>query len=138
MGTPVSRKGVVEMRRLKAVDLQKIKERVRKEGGLESDKYAVKITVHMGTCGIAAGADKVYEALKEEIETSKRDDINVVISACMGMCSSEPNVTVWRRGEDAVLYKDVDAEKMRQIYKGHVSGGEIKQKHALARIREPL
>lgn len=126
------------MSKLKAKDLQEIKKRVQEESAFGSDKATVKITVHMGTCGIAAGADKVYDALKDEIKASKRDDIRVVISACMGMCSSEPNVTVWRTGQDAVLYKDVDAEKMRQIFQGHVIGGDIQEKHALARIKEPI
>lgn len=123
------------MTKLKAGDLKKIKERVRKESALDESGYTTELTVHMGTCGLAAGAEEVFNALKDEIEKSNRRDIRVVISGCAGMCSSEPNVTVRRMGEDAILYRDVNGEKMRQIYQEHVLKGEIQNDFALARIR---
>ena len=123
------------MEKIKVEDLKEIKERMKKESALSKDTYTVKITVHMGTCGIAAGADEVYKALNEEKERLKRDDIKVVISACMGMCSSEPNVTVRRLGEDAVLYGDLNGEKMRKIFQGHILNGEIQSDLAVARIK---
>ena len=126
------------MARLTAEDLMKLKEKVKNENALSKDGYTVKITVHLGTCGLAAGGDVVYEALKEEIEESKRDDIKVVISGCAGMCSSEPNVTIGRIGEDSVIYRDLDAEKMRKIFQGHVLGGETLNEYAMARIKEPV
>lgn len=126
------------MAKLNAGDLEKIQDRVRKENRLSKDRYTVKITVHMGTCGIAAGADKVYEALNDELDKCGEKNIKVVISACMGMCSSEPNVTVWRMDEDAVLYKDMDADKMRRVFQEHVLGGEIQNDCAMARIKDPV
>ena len=123
------------MTRLAVEDLEKIKEKTKKENALSQDGYNVQVTVHMATCGIAAGADKVFEALNEEIKKSERKDIKVVVSGCAGMCSSEPNITVRRIGEDAVLYRDLDAEKMREIFQGHVLKGEIRADYALARIR---
>jgi len=119
-------------------ELENLKEKVKKQNSLTQDGYTVKITVHLGTCGIAAGGEEVYKALKEEIEASKREDIKVVISGCAGMCSSEPNVTIGRMGEDAVIYRDLDAEKMRKIFQNHVLGGEIVDKYAMARIKEPV
>ncbi len=123
------------MPRLSSEDLDKIKEKVREESSLKSDGYTVEITVHLGTCGIAAGGDRVFEALKQEIDKSGRKDIKVVISGCAGMCSSEPNVTVRRINEEAVIYRDLDAEKMRTIFRGHVLNGEIQGDYALARIK---
>ena len=119
-------------------ELVNLKEKVKKQNSLSQDGYTVKITVHLGTCGIAAGGEEVYKALEEEIEESKREDIKVVISGCAGMCSSEPNVTIARLGEDAVIYRDLDAEKMRKIFQNHVLGGEIVDKYAMARIKEPV
>jgi len=116
-------------------DLLKIKERALKARALSEDGNRVEVIVHLGTCGIAAGGNEVLEALQEEIEKSKRKDINVVISGCMGMCSSEPNVTVRRLGEEAVLYGGLNGEKMRQIYKGHILKGQIQREHAVARIK---
>jgi NADP-reducing hydrogenase subunit HndB len=123
------------MAKLNTEDLKKIRDEFNRENTLRPDGYTVKITVHMGTCGIAAGAQEVYKALNEEMESSNRKDIQVVISGCMGMCSSEPNVTVRRMGEEAILYGDLNAEKMSQIYQRHVMNGEIQEDFALARIR---
>jgi NADP-reducing hydrogenase subunit HndB len=119
-------------------ELVNLKEKVKKENSLSKGGYKVKITVHLGTCGIAAGGEEVHKALKEEIEASKREDIKVVISGCAGMCSSEPNVTIERLGEDAVIYRDLDAGKIRKIFKAHVLEGEILNDHAMARIKEPV
>lgn len=123
------------MKKLTPDELKKIKEKVLKEGSLNESGYTVKVTVHLGTCGIAAGGEEVFRTLTEEIEKSKRNDIKVVISACMGMCSSEPNVTVNRIGEESVLYRDVNVEKMRKIFQEHILKGEIQNDYALARMR---
>jgi len=123
------------MARITVDDLKKIKDKVKKETTLSKDGYTVQVTVHLGTCGIASGGDKVYDALKEEIEKSERKDIRILISGCAGMCSSEPNVTIKRLGEDAIIYKDLNADKMREIYQGHVLNGEIPKKYAMARIK---
>ena len=58
------------MPRLKPEDLKTIKERTLDDRALREGGTTVKITVHMGTCGIAAGAKEVMEALTEELAAS--------------------------------------------------------------------
>ena len=123
------------MHGLKQEDLQKIKERTLKEVSLREGETTTKITVHLGTCGIAAGGKEVMEALTEELAASGRKDIRVVVSGCMGMCSSEPNVTVERLGQDGVIYKHMDKNKMRQVFKRHILLGEVQTDFALARMK---
>jgi NADP-reducing hydrogenase subunit HndB len=123
------------MPRLKPDDLKGIKERTLNERALRKGGTTVKITVHMGTCGIAAGAKEVMEALTEELAASGRKDIRVVNSGCMGMCSSEPNVTVEMLGREGVLYRHMDKNKMRQVFKRHVLLGEVQSDFALARMK---
>jgi NADP-reducing hydrogenase subunit HndB len=53
----------------------------------------------------------------------------------MGMCSSEPNVTVEMLGKEGVLYKHMDKNKMRQVFKRHVLSGEVQTDFALARMK---
>jgi len=123
------------MPKLTVEDLKKIKEKARKGMALGKEAAAVKITVHLGTCGIAAGGNEVMDALKEELAASTRKDIRVVVSGCMGMCSSEPNVTVEMLGKDGVLYEHMDKNKMRQVFKRHVLLGEVQTDFALARVK---
>jgi NADP-reducing hydrogenase subunit HndB len=122
------------MAKLTIDDLKKIKEKSNKETSLRHGKANIKVTVHMGTCGIAAGAREVMNALMEEMAEADRQDIRVVTSGCMGMCSSEPNVTVETEGAEPIVYKDMDSNKMRQVFKRHVLLGEVQTAFALARI----
>lgn len=91
----------------------------------------VKITVHMSTCGIAAGARQVMSALMEEISRSNRPDIEVASSPCLGHCKSEPNITVEISGEDPVIYQKMTADKMRQVYQKHILGGKVQEEYVL-------
>ena len=122
------------MAKLTVDDLKKIKEKSNKETSLRHGKANIKVTVHMGTCGIAAGAREVMNALMEEMAEADRQDIRVVTSGCMGMCSSEPNVTVETEGAEPIVYKDMDSNKMRQVFKRHVLLGEVQTAFALARM----
>ena len=55
------------MPKLSIEDLKKIKENAKKATALREGGATVKITVHMGTCGIAAGAREVMDSLLEEM-----------------------------------------------------------------------
>ena len=119
------------MAKLTIEDLKKIKEKTAKETSLRDGPANIKITVHMGTCGIAAGARDVMSALMEEMAAADRQDIRVVAAGCMGRCSSEPNVTVETQGSEPIVYQLMDSNKMRQVSKQHVLGGEVQTDFAL-------
>ena len=123
------------MAKLTIEDLKKIKEKAKKETSLREGKARVKITVHMGTCGIAAGAREVMDALLEQMAEVDRQDIRVMNSGCMGMCSSEPNVTVEIEDQPPVIYQHMDKNKMRQVFKRHVLLGEVQTDFALATMK---
>ena len=122
------------MAKLTIDDLKKIKEKTARETSLREGTAHIKITVHMGTCGIAAGARDVMSALMEEMAATDRQDIRVVASGCMGMCSSEPNVTVEVQGSEPIVYQLMDSNKMRQVFKRHVLLGEVQTDFALAKM----
>jgi NADP-reducing hydrogenase subunit HndB len=123
------------MPKLTIEDLKKIKEKAKKTTALREGGATVKITVHMGTCGIAAGAREVMDALLEEMAQTDRQDIRVMNSGCMGMCSSEPNVTVEIKDQGPVIYQHMDKNKMRQVFKRHVLLGEVQTDFALAKMQ---
>ncbi len=120
------------MAKLTLDDLKKIKEDAKAATTLREGGARVKITVHMGTCGIASGARKVMSAFMDEV--SKRDlkDVIVTTSGCAGLCSREPMATVELLNEAPVKYVDLDEEKTREILAEHVIGGNIVEKYALA------
>jgi NADP-reducing hydrogenase subunit HndB len=123
------------MAKLTIEDLKKLRESAKKSTSLREGETNVKITVHMGTCGIAAGAREVMDALLEEMTQANRQDIRVVTAGCMGMCSSEPNVTIEMGGKEPVIYQQMDRNRMRQVFKRHVLLGEVQTDFALARVK---
>ena len=91
----------------------------------------VKITVHMSTCGIAAGARQVMSALVEEISSANRQDIEVASAGCIGHCQNEPNITVEIGSSEPVIYQKMTPEKMRAVFKKHILGGEVQEDYVL-------
>jgi len=120
------------MVRLKPKDLELISEKMRKTLVLREGAARARITVHMGTCGIAAGAEKIMTAILALIEENDAKDVIVSSSGCAGLCSREPMMTVELRGEAPVRYVDLTEKKTREIFTEHVVGGSIATKHALA------
>ncbi|MFQ6676083.1 MAG: NADH-ubiquinone oxidoreductase-F iron-sulfur binding region domain-containing protein [Fidelibacterota bacterium] len=94
-------------------------------------KGRVKITVHMGTCGRAAGAQAVMDAFRELTQQEPGERIVLRASACAGLCSREPMATVQWRGMDPVRYGDLTAHKARKIFEEHVHNGRPVKKYAL-------
>ena len=122
------------MAKLTIDDLKKIKEETAKSTSIRDGDANIKITVHMGTCGIAAGARAVMNALMEEMAAADRQDIRIVTSGCMGMCSSEPNVTIESKEAEPIVYQKMDSNRMRQVFKRHVLLGEVQSDFALAKM----
>lgn len=77
----------------------------------------MRIVVGQGSCGIAAGAAKVYSAIEESVGSSAE----LTITGCIGMCFLEPIVDIY---DEYTLIKRLvkvqpsDAEKIIAFVKG--------------------
>lgn len=72
----------------------------------------MKILVGEGSCGIAAGAEKVYSALQKALAGTAH---TLGVTGCIGMCHLEPIVDVYPDGGEVirlVRVKPEDAEKI--------------------------
>ncbi len=124
------------MAKLTIDDLKKIKDKVHSETSLREGARRVKVTVHMGTCGIASGAREVLDALMNVIAEEGVSDVMVTTSGCMGLCSREPLVTVEIIGKEPIKYEYMNPNKMRQVFKRHIVKGEVQTPFVLARGAE--
>ena len=124
------------MPKLTIEDLKRIKEEVRSTTVLREGGFRAKVNIHMGTCGIAAGARKLMSAVLKEIEEKRITDVMVTTSGCAGLCSREPMATVEIIGQPPVKYCDLNEEKMKEIFVHHVLNGEVVEAYALARGSE--
>jgi NADP-reducing hydrogenase subunit HndB len=120
------------MSKIKPEDLEKIRERMARTMNLRDGDARAKVTVHMGTCGIAAGARKIMSSLLGLLEEKKVNDVVITTSGCAGLCSREPMLTVELKGEAPIKYVDLDEEKTRKIFSEHVLSGVVVEEYALA------
>ena len=120
------------MKRLKPEDLDKIAQKMKKVISLREGSARAKVIVHMGTCGIAAGARTIMTALVDEIEKRDLKDVLLTISSCAGFCSREPMITVELQDKPPVKYVDLTPEKAKDILEKHVLEGKIVKEYALA------
>lgn len=120
------------MPKLTIDDLKKIRDQARGTVILREGVGKARITVHMGTCGIASGARVIMDAVMSEIEARDLKDVIVTTSGCAGLCSREPMATVELLGKPPVKYVDLTKEKVKKIFDEHILGGNIVTKYALA------
>jgi NADP-reducing hydrogenase subunit HndB len=120
------------MPKLTIEELAKTRDRARRTMVLrEGGEFRAKVNVHMGTCGIAAGARTVMTALIDEVERRGLRDVLLTSSGCAGLCSQEPMITVELVGQAPVKYVNLNEAKAREVMEKHVLGGAIVQKYAL-------
>ena len=126
------------MAKLTIDDLDVITARVRRTMVLREGAGRAKITVHMGTCGIAAGAKDVMRVLREEFDKNTIEGVILTSSGCAGLCSREPMATVELHGRAPIKYGDLDAEKTLRVLNEHVREGKVVSAYAIGRGSEKL
>ena len=74
----------------------------------------LKITVGMATCGLASGADAIYETLQQRIE---QRGLNAILTStgCIGCCQQEPLVDVRLPGAGRILFTRVTRPLARAL-----------------------
>lgn len=82
-----------------------------------------KIIVGMGTCGIAAGAEKVYTAFENLLNENKLQ-VKLDYSSCLGICHAEVNVEVVMPDGSHTFYENVLPLHAEEIINGHIIGGK--------------
>jgi NADP-reducing hydrogenase subunit HndB len=105
---------------------------------LREGEFRAKITVHMGTCGIAAGARDIMGLFRQEIAKREMIDVMLTNSGCAGLCAKEPMITVELIEQAPVKYVLLDKEKALRIFEEHVIGGTPVEDYALAMGSETM
>lgn len=111
------------MPKLTIEELRKRRKSSKKGIYLREGNFRGKVTVHMGTCGIAAGAREIMSTFLDELDRHEITDVMLTSSGCAGLCSEEPMATV-ELGESApVKYGKLTADKTRRIFNEHIISG---------------
>lgn len=108
-------------------ELEEIRKRMKNQVNLrkEEENGAARVVVGMATCGIAAGARPVLNALVEEVGKRGLSDVMVTQTGCIGMCRLEPIVEVMMPGKEKVTYVKMTAEKAQRVVAEHIVNGNV-------------
>ena len=104
--------------------LQKQRENAKKIWEDFSSGKKARVMVGAATCGRAAGALDVISAFKSELKAQGLENVvDVVETACIGLCYAEPLVEVRRAVEPSVLYSRVSPKDVGKLVKEHLVEG---------------
>ncbi len=112
--------------------LDEIKKEYYDKVNPNTDRKYPRIVVGMATCGIAAGAKPVLDAMLSEVYKQELDE-KVVVSktGCIGICQLEPVVEVYMPGETKVTYVKVTPTMGRKIIQEHILNNNIIQEYTM-------
>ncbi len=101
-------------------ELKKLREQARGQVDLRSGPKENRITVHMGTCGIAAGARDILAILAAELGQAEVGNVTLRQSGCIGLCDQEPMLTYSDKDGRDYLYVQLTREKAREFVASHI------------------
>ncbi|HEX3011449.1 MAG TPA: NADH-quinone oxidoreductase subunit F, partial [Syntrophomonadaceae bacterium] len=85
------------------------------------------IRIGLGSCGIAAGAKQIKEAVEQEIAAT---GLNVEIkqTGCIGTCHNEPLLDVITDDGKVFTFEHVTAEMVKTIFEEYLKAGQLDEK----------
>lgn len=88
------------------------------------------ILVGTATCGRSAGALDTLEVFHRELK-SRNIDAEIIETGCLGLCYAEPIVGVVKPGQPNIWYRNVSAERAKELIEGYLVKGDPLADYAL-------
>ncbi len=112
------------MPRITSLDeLNRLKIELVMQRNEQASRGLIRVTVGTGTCGIAAGASEVFQALEDGIHAYGLEHVNLIQTGCMVLCKHEPIVEVTVGNGPKVSYGEVTPSRAKRILRQHIMGG---------------
>ena len=115
-------------------ELAAIRERMKNKVALREANGDIRIVVGLATCGIAAGARPVLNALVEAVSKENLENVTVTQTGCIGMCRLEPIVEVFIPDQERVTYVKMTPDKVPEIIEQHIKGGKPVAKYTIGAV----
>ncbi len=112
------------MKSIAELEAVRTRTRTQMKPGAEGS-YRMRVLVGMATCGIAAGAKLVYNAMRDAFAAHGVEDVSLIATGCIGVCRLEPIVEIIDEKGEKTTYVRMDADKAKQVVEKHVLGGSI-------------
>jgi NADH-quinone oxidoreductase subunit F len=83
-----------------------------------------EVIVGLGSCGLAAGGQKVYQRFAELLG-SGTNGISLKKTGCIGMCYAEVLVEIRDNNGESTLYANVSPERVDRLVEDHLRKGQV-------------
>jgi len=107
---------------------------IKKEGLKLIYPERIKIAVGMATCGLATGAQEVYDEIENSIRENKLDVI-LTKTGCLGFCQKEPLVDLFVPELPKLTYCEMTSDKARELISS-VKNNKLKEEYLLCKFEE--
>jgi NADH-quinone oxidoreductase subunit F len=88
-----------------------------------------RIAVGLGSCGVAAGAQALYEQLTKRADPGR---VTVEKTGCAGLCHREPMLELYSPQGERWTYVQLDAAGVDQILDEHIGRDQPVERHLLS------
>ncbi|GLI53884.1 NADH-ubiquinone oxidoreductase-F iron-sulfur binding region domain-containing protein [Thermodesulfovibrio yellowstonii] len=106
--------------------------KVKKKGLNKIFPNKPKISVGVATCGIASGANEIYNAAKNYVEENNLD-VFLTKTGCIGYCRNEPIVNISLPNSPILIFHKISESDVPGLLEALINGKLIHEK-ALCRI----
>jgi NADP-reducing hydrogenase subunit HndB len=103
--------------------LKALADKAKADLEVRQGRQETQVTVHMGTCGIAAGARGIAAAFMTEMAAAGVKGVSLHQTGCAGLCEEEPMATITQADGTMFRYGLLDDAKVHDIVQGHLVGG---------------
>lgn len=118
-------------------ELAAIRERMQSKVVIREGNATTRVVVGMATCGIAAGARPVLNAIVDGVnKEALNDKVTITQTGCIGICQYEPVVEVFEEGKEKVTYVKLTAEKAAEIVEKHLKGGQVVTEYTIGAYKK--
>ena len=117
------------------MDFDKIREKAATEWAAFNNNIKPHIIVGAATCGQAAGANAVIQAVKDTLKEFKIEALLTQVG-CIGTCYAEPLVDIVKPGRPRISYGNVTPETVREIIESYLVNDNPRPDLAMGTIGE--
>ncbi len=101
------------------------------QSAFNESKNQVKIVIGLGTCGMAAGGEKIWNEIASYIDRQGLK-VEMMSTGCIGMCYAEPLMEVHIPGQPRFIYGNLKPETAIAILERHLKQGEPSPEYIIA------
>ena len=114
---------------------EELQERAREKWKDTEESSTPIVRVGAATCGLAAAAGEVIEAIEDEVKQLNLE-VKLVSVGCIGCCYAEPLIDIKKPGKPRIVYSFITPDKAREIIKDYIVDDNPRPDLAMGTIGE--